>query len=43
MFVIGLEFNLPKLLAACARWCSGWGLSQVLLTMLGGWLGTRAG
>jgi len=23
MFVIGLEFNLPKL-KACARWCSGW-------------------
>jgi CPA2 family monovalent cation:H+ antiporter-2 len=24
MFVIGLEFNLPKL-RACAPWCSGWG------------------
>jgi CPA2 family monovalent cation:H+ antiporter-2 len=27
MFVIGLEFNLPKL-RAMRRWCSGWGCSR---------------
>ena len=40
MFVIGLEFNLPKL-RACARSCSGWA-SQVVLTILGAMAGNLA-
>jgi len=54
MFVIGLEFNLPKL-RSMRRLVFGLGLSQVLLTILGavlgnamlalgfGWLGVRWG
>ena len=44
MFVIGLEFNLPKL-RSMRRWCSA-RLAQVVLTIAGaapraGWLGYR--
>src|SRR3569832_2374757 len=39
MFVIGLEFNLPKLCALC-RHVFGFGLLQVLFTILLGMLGS---
>ena len=41
MFVIGLEFNLPKLQQHAASWCSASACSQVVLTIRGASPATR--